>query len=162
MILDATCGLKQMWFQKDDQETIYLDMRYGAIQYSEKQFKRRPDYRNRIIKPTIQADNRYLPFKDGMFDMVLFDPPHMITNIESSEIQHTYSVLHPITWAKDMSIAIKELFRILKPKGFFIFKWAENSAALKEALKLFPCEPLFGSNPQYPQHKTWWIVFRKD
>lgn len=40
MILDATCGLKQMWFKKDDQETIYLDMRYGAIQYTEKQFKR--------------------------------------------------------------------------------------------------------------------------
>ena len=162
MILDATCGLKQMWFQKDDPETIYLDMRHSAIQYTEKQFNRRPDYRKRIINPTIQADNRYCPFKDDVFDVILFDPPHMITNVESSELQHTYSILNPITWTKEMSSSIKELFRVLKPKGIFIFKWAENSATIKEALKLFPCEPLFGSNPQNPNHKTWWIIFRKD
>ena len=137
-------------------------MRHGAIQYSEKQIKRRPDYKNRIIKPTIQADNRALPFKDEIFEMVLYDPPHMINNIESSELQHTYSVLNPVTWIIDMSSSIKELFRVLKPKGIFIFKWAENSKTIKEALKLFPIDPLFGSNPLNPQHKTWWILFRKD
>lgn len=161
MILDATCGLKEMWFQKDAEDVVYLDMRHGAIAYTEDKFKLLPELRNQYIKPTIIGDNRNLPFKNNSFTMVLYDPPHIISKEANDILSMKYSVLSPITWTMDMSSAIKELFRVLKPNGFFVFKWSEHSRALKEALKLFPYKPLFGTNVSY-KNKTWWIVFRKD
>ena len=47
-----------MWQEKDNPDIIFLDV--------EKQLAR---------KPILFADNRFLPFKNGSFDTVFFDPP---------------------------------------------------------------------------------------
>lgn len=148
-----------MWFIKDDPQTVYLDIRRGKIKYDKIY---RSDLINHEIKPTIQADNRYLPFKSNVFDMVLYDPPQVIQENPTGAVLQKYGVLNPITWTMDMSKAIKELFRVLKSNGFFIFKWSESRKALKEALQLFPSKILFGTNVSFTNKAaTWWVVFRK-
>ena len=159
MILDLTCGLKQIWFQKDAQNVIYLDKRKGIFENKDtgKGGWCKTDFN---ISPTIQADNKYLPFKDDVFDLILFDPPFLKSAQPRMITQ--YGRLNPFTWTMDIGRAAKEGFRVLKQNGFFILKWGEGYAVIKEALKLFPVKPLFGTHLNYSKHKTWWIVFRKD
>lgn len=77
-----------------------------------------------------------------------------------------YGVLHPKKWVKEIYMASRELFRVLKPHGLLIFKWANSPHGrnLEKVLPLFPVKPFFGSvNPtQRTTTKTFWIVFRKD
>ena len=162
MILDMTCGAKQMWFQKDAKDVVYLDKRNGEIEFPENYNKYTSWNTVHIINPTIQADNRYLPFKSNVFDMILFDPPFRKEQNNPAKMDYQYTMLNPITWTMDIGKAAKEGFRVLKVGGFFILKWGESYAVIKEALKLFPVKPLFGTHLNYSKHKTWWIVFRKD
>jgi len=162
MILDATCGLKGIWFKKTDEETVYLDKRKGPI-YSSKTLQKRSQRR---IEPTIQADNRFLPFKDSMFDLVIYDPPHVIETEEHGMFLERYGHLKPSSYVKDIYLSSRECLRVLKPKGFLVFKWAESphGRSVRRVLSIFPIQPLFGSvNPtQRNPQKTYWIVFRKD
>lgn len=159
MILDATCGAKQMWYQKDAKDVVYLDKRHGEIYFppSNSEFWKQG---NLFFDPTIIADNRQLPFKDNSFDMILFDPPFVVSMTPRMKAQ--YDILNPITWTIDIGKAANEFFRVLKQGGFLILKWGEGYAVVREALKLFPVKPLFGTHLNYSKHKTWWIVFRKD
>jgi len=161
MILDVTAGLKEMWFDKENPETVYLDWRRGEIVFYEQ-------VRGRIA-PTIQADNRCLPLRDNVFDLVLFDPPHLIEDPakvrmrEGSLYQKKYDTLHPLTWIKDVYRASREAFRVLKPEGFLIFKWADHDRPLKRLTALFPERPLFGTRSHSTKRKnhTYFVVFRK-
>jgi len=160
MILDATCGARSMWFQKNDKETVYLDKRKGVFEYETSPNSKLPQriFRARIF-PTIKGDNRMLPFKNEVFDMILFDPPHQIGH--KTGIYYTlYDELNPLSWTTDMIKTSKELFRVLKKGGFLILKWAELQKDLKTVLSFFPIQPLFGTNTSY-KNRTWWIVFRK-
>ena len=155
MILDATCGLKQIWLNKNPKDTIYLDLREGKIEYPSK-------YRNHSVEPTIVADNRMLPLKDESFDMVIYDPPYILANKATGVLTTKYGILNPFTWRNDIYRTTRELIRVLKQGGFMIFKWGENNKTIKEALKLFPIKPLFGTNTSNYRVKTWFIVFRKE
>lgn len=66
-ILDATCGSRMMWFDKNHPEAIFIDKRKGVF----------TAYGNEIIvSPDIQVDFKNLPFEDESFYLVVFDPPH--------------------------------------------------------------------------------------
>lgn len=56
MILNATCSFYRNW---PSHATLRMDNRA-------------------LVDPDIVADARFLPFRDGVFDMVYCDPPHMI------------------------------------------------------------------------------------
>ena len=57
MILDATCGLRGFWKNRDLKNLVCLDRRSS-------------------VKPDIVADDRFLPFRESVFDAIYFDPPH--------------------------------------------------------------------------------------
>ena len=152
MILDATCGLREMWFQKDDPDTIYLDRRKGAISSKWRQYGG-----NKIIRVTVQADNRYLPFRNETFSLVVYDPPHHVRDADGT-YQDLYGKLSGKTWIKDIWTASRELFRVLKIGGFLILKWSESSKKVRRVVALFPSPPLFGTKSK---SHTYWIVFRK-
>ena len=162
MILDVTCGLREMWFEKEDSETVYLDWRQESISFYN-------DVRGKI-QPTVQADNRCLPFCDNVFDMVIFDPPHLIEDPakvhvrDGSLYQKMYDTLHPLTWIKDVYRASREAFRVLKVGGFLVFKWADHDRPVKRLMALFPERPLFGTRSHSTKrgNSTYWIVFRKN
>ncbi len=64
-ILDACCGCRQFWFNKNHTNTLYIDNRT-----EEKGFQdARP---NKEIKPDEIADFRNLPFSDKKFKLAFF------------------------------------------------------------------------------------------
>lgn len=69
-ILDACCGSRMFWFNKENKNTVYMDNRTEETTLC--------DGRKLIIKPDIIADFRKMPYKDETFHLVIFDPPHLL------------------------------------------------------------------------------------
>lgn len=160
-ILDATCGARRMWYQKKSPLVTFMDKRKGDFSFIHK----RNGIRKQTVKvdPDIQADwTKELPFKDESFDMVVFDPPHIIREKknEKSFMQHQYGVFSKDTYKTELRMGILELFRILKEDGTFILKWCDLDKPVDEILKLFPYPPMFGTKTGQ-RNNVHWIVFIK-
>ena len=75
-ILDACCGSKMFWFNKDNENVIFMDNRTLDTQLC--------DGRSLVIKPDLVSDFRDMPFSDNTFYLVVFDPPHLVRAGEKS------------------------------------------------------------------------------
>lgn len=75
MILDVTCGARQIWFQKHEPHTLYCDRRR---EHFEDRFGANHSKRTLDINPDMECDFTKLPFDDETFHLVVFDPPHLI------------------------------------------------------------------------------------
>jgi len=161
-ILDATCGIKGIWFQKNHPFVTFMDKRYinGKMQKTKNKISNRRIIR---IQPDVVADwTKTLPFDDDHFDVVVFDPPHFIRNKKPDNFFYEkYDMLNPDTWKQDLKKGFKELFRVLKPDGVFILKWNDCYRSTKEVLKLCPYKPLFGTEIRKTSSNTHWMVFIK-
>ena len=152
-ILDACCGGRWFWFDKEQENTLYIDNRECK--------KGHDKYRvNHCVKPDILMDFRDLKFKDKTFKLIVFDPPHMKTLGETSKFKRYYGSLNPNTWEIDLKTGFNECWRVLKDYGVLIFKWNESEINLKEVLKLFHTKPLFG-HPTNSKNTTHWCCFMK-
>jgi len=157
MILDATCGFKSTWFDKENEKTVFLDHR-----------KLQPfvcsDMRNWAVLPTVQAKWQHLPFRDDVFTCVYFDPPHIISKANPKmRMAVKYGTLDPWTWRDTIKKAFKEFMRVLKPTGILVLKWNETSKSLDEFLKCSPLKPLFGTPTKHnSRHQTWFVVFQNN
>lgn len=148
-ILDVCCGSKMFWFDKNREDTVYMDIReYEDILC---------DGRKLEIKPDIVADFRNIPFKENSFKLVVFDPPHLLRAGENSWLKKKYGRLGE-EWENDIKKGFEECFRVLEPYGILIFKWNEEQIKLSEILKLTNIRPLFGNK----RAKTHWLVFMKE
>lgn len=58
------------WFDKTNKDTIYMDIREFEDTLC--------DGRHFSVKPDVIGDFRNIPFDDETFNMVVFDPPHLI------------------------------------------------------------------------------------
>ncbi len=152
-ILDACCGGKCFWFNKNHPNTLYIDIRKREKGHSK-------DRKNHSVKPDIMMDFRALKFKDKTFNLVVWDPPHMFDLTESSIMCRKYGTLKTETYAYDLNKGFKECWRVLKDNGVLIFKWNETSKSLNDILKLFPEKPLFG-HPTNSKNTTHWMCFMK-
>ena len=149
-ILDACCGSRMFWFDKDNPNVLYMDNRQCETSLC--------DERMLVINPDVIGDFRKMPFGDDTFQMVVFDPPHLIHAGEKSWLAQKYGKLERATWRKDLRAGFAECFRVLKPNGILIFKWNETQVSLSTVLELFPILPLFGQQ----NNKTHWLVFMKE
>jgi len=150
MILDATCGSRMMWFDKNNENTIYADSRMLEDTLC--------DGRVLNIKPDILYDFREMPFTDSQFDLVVFDPPHLIRAGDKSWLAKKYGKLET-NWKEDIRQGMNECMRVLKPNGTLIFKWNEEQMKLSEVIKAIDYKPLFGN--RNTGTKTHWLVFSK-
>lgn len=148
-ILDACCGSKMFWFDKENEDVIYMDNRVLTDTLC--------DGRTLEIKPDVVADFRNMPFDDNTFYLVVFDPPHLIHAGEKSWLAKKYGKLNEDTWHDDISTGFRECMRVLKQNGILIFKWNEDQIKLGEILKVIDFIPLFGNK----RSKTHWLVFMK-
>lgn len=153
-ILDACCGGRQFWFQKKHQNVLYVDNRvHTAEKLSNGQtFEVRPDE---------VVDFRKMPYADETFNLVVFDPPHLIGAGKRGWQAKKYGCLSRETWREDLMLGFYNCFNVLKTGGFLIFKWNEESVKVSEILKLTTRTPLFG-HKSGKQSKTHWIVFMKE
>ena len=153
-ILDACCGGRMMWFDKEHPNVVYVDNRLR-----EKGFKEnRP---NKEVKPDIVADNKNLPFPDSYFRMVVMDMPHLFGKGEFFNMVKDYGWLNKDTWYKDIRDAVNESWRVLDDLGVFIFKWNEASVKRKDILSAIGKTPLFG-HPILSKIATHWFCFMKN
>ena len=149
-ILDACCGSRMFWFDKQDKLTIFMDNRVLETSLC--------DGRKLSIIPDVIGDFRNIPFPDNTFRMVVFDPPHLLRAGGNSWLARKYGKLNRETWREDLKQGFSECLRVLEPEGFLIFKWNEDQVKISDVATLFPVRPLFGQRGG----KTHWLVFMKE
>lgn len=155
-ILDACCGGRMFWFDKNNPNTLFVDNRVVDPHpvgkgRNQRMFSCQPD---RVM------DFRKLDLPDNSFSLVVFDPPHFVRAGNGSYMGQKYGKLDPKTWREDLRAGFSECFRVLKPNGVLIFKWNEYQILLSEVLKLTPVQPLFG-HPSGKRQETHWVCFMK-
>ncbi|MBU4317130.1 MAG: class I SAM-dependent methyltransferase [Proteobacteria bacterium] len=148
-ILDPACGSKMMWFNRNHPNVIYGDVR------NEKHIL--CDGRSLQIDPDFPMDFTALPFADGSFKLVVFDPPHLVRCGEKSWLLKKYGRLGKF-WREDLAAGFSECFRVLEYEGILIFKWSETQIKTSEVLALTDRQPLFG-HPSGKRANTHWICF---
>lgn len=154
LILDACCGSRMFWFDKNNPDVLFIDKRSETVTA-----KDRDKVRTIEVKPDIIADFTDLPFKDESFYMVVFDPPHLKSLGETSWMAKKYGKL-PENWKDVISKGFDECIRVLKPHGVLIFKWNESEIKVSDVLSIIPYKPLFGHTTGR-QSKTIWMSFMK-
>lgn len=71
-ILDACCGSRMFWFDKNNPNVLFMDKRNETLKA-----KDRDKVRTIEINPDIVGDFTDMPFENESFYMVVFDPPHL-------------------------------------------------------------------------------------
>lgn len=141
-----------MWYQKNNPFTVFMDKRHTTEKFCTQVIK---------INPDVRAQWQNLPFKSESFDMVVFDPPHIIRQNEviKGGMYKKYGILQA-NWKDVISSGSIELFRVLKQSGIFILKWCEVDKDVSEVLALIPYSPMFGTRTGQ-KNNTHWICFLK-
>lgn len=166
-ILDVACGGKMFYFNKNDPRVLFCDIRSGVFEF--------PTNRKIEIKPDIVVNFADLPFDDKKFNMVVFDPPHLIRNTGDSITRAQYGSLTDVPtgfqhikygwlykdWQEMIAKGFAECFRVLVPGGFLIFKWNETDIKVNQVLALTTQKPIFG-HKSGKQSKTHWLCFMKN
>ena len=112
-----------------------------------------------VIEPDTLIDFRALPYPNGSFMLVAFDPPHLVRAGPRSWLAAKYGKLSD-TWQDDLSNGFSECFRVLDDNGVLVFKWNETQIKVAEVLALTPVQPLFG-HLSGRKGLTHWLVFMK-
>lgn len=159
-ILDMTCGGRSIWFQKNHPHTIFFDKRdadYAQVMGTN------PSERHIHIHPDVLGNFTVLPFEDSSFNLVVFDPPHLVQRGgENSWTQKKYGYYETEEEALRSAVqGIREGMRVLKPRGVLIFKWAETSIATRTIIDQCGYTPLFGHRSG-KKSGTHWMCFMKE
>lgn len=139
------------WFNKSNPDVLYGDKREETHVLC--------DGRTLRIEPDVLLDFTDLPFEDGAFKLVVFDPPHLIRAGTKSWLAAKYGKLS-VNWKDDIRAGFAECFRVLDVDGVLIFKWNETQVLVSELLPLACVPPLFG-HPSGKKGGTHWITFMK-
>lgn len=151
-ILDACCGSRMCWFDKNNDMVTFMDIRKEETTLC--------DGRKLVVNPDVIADFRNMPFPDDSFYLVLFDPPHLNKLGASSWLAKKYGRLFP-TWEDDIKQGFQECMRVLKPNGVLVFKWNTQQILLHKILEVIGEKPLFGHTTDIKM-QTHWMVFMKN
>lgn len=158
LILDACCGSRMFWFDRNNPAVLYSDKRRETHQMPDKSSK--DGSRQLVIDPDIVCDFTLLPFADNHFHLVVFDPPHLVRNGKEGWLAKKYGKLGE-NWKDDLRKGFSECFRVLRLHGTLIFKWNEHEVPVSQILALTPEKPLIG-NRCGKTAKTHWLVFMKN
>lgn len=151
-ILDATCGGRMMWFDKNNPLCLYIDKR-------KVESMKCCDGRTFSVDPDLVTDFTDLPFEDDTFHLVVFDPPHLLYAGETSYMAIKYGKLSK-GWEEVIRAGFQECMRVLKPYGTLIFKWSGIQISTRKVIEAIGQEPLFGHNSGQ-RMKTHWMTFMK-
>lgn len=151
-ILDVCCGGRMFYFDKEDPRVIFCDIRNSEMTIGD-------NGRKHVVKPDIQCDFTQLPFISNSFDMVVFDPPHLIGR-STGWLKIKYGCLES-DWKIMIHKGFTECFRVLKRGGYLIFKWSEHDIPLPEVLKCTNRKPIIGQRTGIKCH-TIWCLFQKE
>ncbi len=155
LVLDACCGGRMFWYEKENQNVLFMDKR--EVEKGAFPNNWNPNW---CVKPDVIADFRDMPFPDKSFKLIIYDPPHLTSGSEKSVINKKYGLLNKETWKEDIIEGFKECWRVLDEHGTLIFKWNEANIKASDLIKSFPVKPLFGDFTG-KTGKTIWFTFMK-
>jgi len=155
LILDACCGGRMFWKQKNQSNTVFCDNR--QIEKGAFANNWNPNW---CITPDVVHDFRHMPFADNSFKLVVYDPPHLTGGSMKSVINKKYGILNKDTWRQDIVDGFIECWRVLDVYGTLIFKWNDANKKATDLIKYFPVQPLFGDFTG-KTGKTVWMTFMK-
>lgn len=158
-VLDVCCGGRMMWFGRDNPDVIFGDRRRETVTMKDQSHGNIGGHRVLSIDPDVLLDFRALPYPEASFQLVAFDPPHVVRAGPKSWLAAKYGKLGE-DWREDLRAGFAECFRVLKPSGVLVFKWNETQVKVREVLALTPHQPLFG-NTAGRKNGTHWMVFMK-
>lgn len=147
-VLDACCGGRSFYFTDGD-EVLMCDAHPRVATLC--------DGRTFECDPDVVCDFTDLPFPDGSFSLVVFDPPHLLRG--KGWQSEKYGLL-PSDWRPFLERGFSECWRVLRPLGTLVFKWSDVQLSLADIRPCFPAPPLFG-NRRPRSSGTHWIVFFK-
>lgn len=150
-VLDPCCGSKMFYFDKNDPRVMFCDCRELETSLC--------DGRTLMVKPDMIVDFRDLPFTDGQFPLVVFDPPHLVRAGENSWMRKKYGKLPKEGWKEYLAQGFNECWRVLSAKGTLVFKWNEDQITIGNIEDIFPTKPIMGTRTNT---KTMFIVFFKE
>lgn len=151
-ILDMCCGSRMFYFDKHDPQVLFTDIR----EYHDTLC----DGRKLDVQPDMIADCTNLPFEDETFNMVVFDPPHLLKVGPNSWLCKKYGKL-PENWQAFINDSIHDGMRVLKTNGTLIFKWNEQQIKVSDVLKaITDYKPIFGHSTTI-KNQTIWMAFMK-
>lgn len=151
-VLDACCGAKMFWFDKQYPHALFCDIRDETHTLC--------DGRVFKVSPDSMIDFRHMPHPDEHFNLVVYDPPHLEIAGGKSWQAKKYGKLERASWRDDLRAGFNECWRVLKPGGTLIFKWNETQIKLRDVLACFSQRPIFGHTTTH-NLKTHWCVFYK-
>ena len=152
-ILDACCGSRMFWFDKENKNVDFCDLRVLDTTLC--------DGRTLEIKPDIVCDFTKLPMKDNTYYLVVFDPPHLLKVGDNSWLAQKYGKLPQDNWQEILRKGFSERMRVLKPNGTLIFKWNETDVTVSKIIDVIGQTPLFG-HKSGKRAKTHWLCFMKE
>ena len=159
-ILDPCCGGRMIWFDRACPKAIFGDIRTETSIVTDRSHGKEDGQRMIVVSPDVEMDFRALPFPDGSFRLVVFDPPHLLRAGKKSWLAVKYGKLGK-DWREDLRGGFRECFRVLEEGGVLVFKWNECQVPVGSVLELTPERPLFG-NRQPRKMGTHWLVFMKE
>lgn len=134
-ILDACCGSRMFWFDKNNENVVFMDNRQESCTLQ--------DGRKLEVNPDVIGDFTKMPFDDETFYLVVFDPPHLLRAGKSSWIAKKYGILKD-NWQDEIQKGFIECMRVLKKNGTLVFKWSEQHKCVGTA----KCHPADAFNPE--------------
>lgn len=157
-ILDACCGSKMFWFDKDNPNVTFVDRRQvdDEVFWTSKDGKTE---RRITVSPDVVADFRNLPFPDETFWHIVFDPPHLNSVGDTAYMAKKYGKLPP-DWQSMIHDGFHECWCVLKTNGTLIFKWNETQIPVSSVISAIGVQPLYG-HKSGKQSKTHWMAFVK-
>lgn len=157
-ILDATCGSRTIWFNKNHPNAIYADKRAEEVTGIWKANNGQSE-RKCIVSPDVMCDFTDMPFPDNSFSLVVFDPPHLLNVGDNSWMFKKYGSLDE-NWTQMLHDGFEECMRVLKPDGVLIFKWSECQIPADKVWRAIGQKPLFGHHSGKKMN-TFWACFMK-
>jgi SAM-dependent methyltransferase len=151
LILDATCGSRSIWFNKNNPNAVFMDKREETFVQC--------DGRILSISPDVVMDFTNIEYPDDSFYLVVFDPSHFDKLGENSWLAQKYGKLYP-GWEPEIKAGFEECRRVCKPNGTIIFKWNTRQISLNKILNVIGHKPLFGHTTT-KNGQTIWMTFIK-
>ena len=152
LILDATCGGRMMWFDKNNPLALFVDKRKVPETTL-------CDGRRFRVDPDVVADFTCLPFPDKYFKLIVFDPPQLIRSGDQCYLTIKYGKLES-DWAETIRKGFQECMRVLDDYGTLIFKWSEIQIPTRKVIEAIGQQPLFG-HISGKKSNTHWMTFMK-
>jgi hypothetical protein len=110
-VLDPCCGSRMFWFDKSNPDVVFGDIRAETVTVTDRSH-RADGTRTLHIEPDEIMDFRALPFADGTFKLVSFDPPHLERAGPRSWMAAKYGKLSN-DWREDLRKGFSECLRVL-------------------------------------------------